>query len=114
MDKYIEVTGESEYEEYPDKMILDIDVYIRAAKVQTAKEDIKNVVNKLLDQLFKNGLKEDEVFFGGRDTYIPWWKKSKAGAETRNRITIKSSRQSLVYAALENIDQYKSDKRISV
>lgn len=112
METFIDVVGSSEYAEYPDKIILDIDISVRAAKKDTAEKDITEVVNKTIDHLYECGLSKDEVFFGGRESYTPWWRRDKAGVETRNRITIQSSNKALVYQALETAERYKADKRI--
>ena len=114
MSKFIEVFGESEYQEYPLKLVIDIDVSIRAVKEETAKTEIQDIVNDILDKLFENGLSKNDVTFGGRETFTPWWKRNKVGVETKNKITIISENRVTVYSALDKIDQYKSDKRITV
>ena len=40
MDSYIEVIGNSEYLEYPEKLLIDIDISVRAAKEESAERDI--------------------------------------------------------------------------
>ncbi|MGD8912337.1 MAG: SIMPL domain-containing protein [Candidatus Thiodiazotropha sp.] len=112
MEKYIEVLGESEYEEIPKKIVVDLDITLRASKEDVAQKESKEIVNKALDQLFAKGLTKSEVNFGGRETFTPWWKRNKAGIETQNRITIKSDNFPLVYMALDSIDRYKDNKRI--
>lgn len=71
MSKFIEVFGESEYQEYPLKLVIDIDVSIRAVKEETAKTEIQDIVNDILDKLFENGLSKNDVTFGGRETFTP-------------------------------------------
>jgi uncharacterized protein YggE len=112
MEKYIEVFGESEYEEIPKKIIVDLDITVRASKEDVAQEELKEIVNKALNQLFSKGLSKSDVSFGGRETFTPWWKRNKAGIETQNRITIKSDDFPLVYKALDSIDRHKDNKRI--
>ena len=46
-------------------------------------------------------LTKEEVYFGGRETFTPWWKRNKVGLETRNKISIKSGDKGKVYKALE-------------
>lgn len=46
---FIEVTGESKYEECPVKLIIDIDVIIRVAKEESAERDIQKLVNSLIN-----------------------------------------------------------------
>lgn len=113
MDHYVEVIGDSEYVEYPDKIMLDLDISVKAAKDESAERDIREIVNSTVNSLCKSGLDKEEIFFGGRETFTPWWKKNKAGVETRNRITIKSSDRYAVYTALEEMDRYKDDKRVT-
>lgn len=64
--------------------------------------------------MLENGLEKDELSFGGRETFTPWWRREKAGVETRNRISITSSRKVAMYSALESISRYENDKRITV
>lgn len=114
MDKFIEVTGEAEYEELPDIFLIDLDLAVRAAKEASAEKEVKELVNSTLNVLFENGLTEEEVSFGGRETYTPWWQRKKTGFESRNRLTIKSSNRELAYRALDAIDKYPKHKRISL
>lgn len=114
MSRFIEVIGQSEYEQYPSKVLLDIDVSMRVAKQEHGRQEIKTVVHEILDHLFLSGLTKDEVFFGGREDFVPWWKNSKVGMEVKSRISIKSAQKSLVYDALERLDRYTGHKRIVV
>jgi hypothetical protein len=114
MNKFIEVYGESQYQEYPVKVVMDIDISVRATTEEKATEDIREVVNKTLDSLFQSGIERDEVSYGGREVFTPWWKRNKAGLLTRNKISIVSGNRMTVYKALEEIDQFKNDKRIMV
>jgi hypothetical protein len=114
MNKFIEVYGESQYQEHPVKVVMDIDISVRATTEERASEDIRVVVNKTLDSLFQSGIKRDEVSYGGREVFTPWWKRNKAGLLTRNKISIISRNRITVYKALEEIDQFKNDKRIMV
>ena len=85
MEKFVEVYGESEYDEVPKKVILDIDISVRSAKRESAQEESKDIVNKAIDQLLVKGLKESEIAFGGRETLTPWQKKpNEHGSNARN------------------------------
>ena len=114
MEKFIEVTGEAEYEEVPEKVLIDLDLSVHAAKEEAAEKELKQLVNSNLDTLFENGLSEEEVSFGGRETYTPWWGRKKRGVESRNRLTIKTSDRERAYRALDAIDRYSNHKRITV
>ncbi len=114
MNNFVEVYGESSYEESPKKVIIDVDLSVRAAKEDIATTGIQNLTNDLIDQLINNGIDKNDLYFGGRETFLPWWKRKKAGVEIRNRITIKSEDRPNTYQALENIERYKDDKRIIV
>lgn len=117
MNNHIEVVGSASYEEHPDTFLLDVDVFVRAAKESSAQSEIKTLVNQIIDSLLQHGLTKDEVFFGGKETFTPWWKRNKSGIETRNRISIKASNQALIYQAVESIeslDCYQNNKRIRI
>lgn len=114
---HIEVVGSATYEEHPDTFLLDIDVFVRTSKESSAQTEIKAIVNQIIDTLLQNGLTKDEVFFGGKETFTPWWKRNKTGLETRNRISIKGTNQALIYQAVESIDSidsYQNNKRIRI
>ena len=114
MSDFIVVTGESQYQENPVKVVLNIDVSVRAANEDVASQDMQSIVHHLLDHLFEAGLTKEEVTFGGRETLAPWWKRDKPGLLSRNRITIQSKRRALVYETLEKMERYKNDKRVLV
>lgn len=111
---HIEVIGSSTYEEHPETILLDIEVFVRASKESSALSEIKAIINQIIDNLLQNGLTKDEVFFGGKETYTPWWKSNKVGVETRHKISIKSNNKACVYQALDTIDLYQNNKRIRI
>lgn len=112
--KYIEVIGEGSYQEFPEKVVLDVELTVRAAKEETAGEENRQLANTLVNELLESGLTQEEIYFGGRESVVPWWKRKKAGQETRTKITIISSRRALVYKATEQINRYIESKRITV
>lgn len=111
---YIEVIGEGLYQEIPEQVILDIQLSVRAAQEETAAEDNKKFANTLINELLAHGLTQAEIRFGGRQSYTPWWKRKKAGQETRTKITVVSARRDIAYKAVDSISRYLNNKRISV
>lgn len=114
MEKFIEVTGEAEYDELPSKIIIDVDITVQAAKKESAEKELKEILNTTLDTLFNNGLTKEEVSFGGKELYTPWWNRKKSGVESRSRITITTENRASAYEALEAIEKFSSHKRITV
>ncbi len=114
MNNYIDVVGESSYWEVPTKVVLDIELFIRAAKEETAVAETREYVSRLIDELLETGLEEAELRYGGRETYLPWWKRDKAGIEIRNKVTILSARREIAYKATDAISRYPSNKRVSI
>lgn len=112
--KYIEVVGEGSYQEFPEKVVLDVEFSVRAAKEESAGEENRHLANTLVNELLESGLTQKKIYCGGRESIVPWWKRKKAGQETRTKITIISSRRELVYKATEQINRYIDNKRITV
>ncbi|QUY41457.1 SIMPL domain-containing protein [Acaryochloris marina] len=112
--KYIEVVGEGSYQECPEQVVLDVELSVRSAKEESAGKGNRKIADALVNELLESGLTKKEIYFGGRESFVPWWKRKKAGQETRTKITIISSRRELVYQATEQINRYIDNKRITV
>lgn len=112
--KYIEVVGEGSYQECPEQVVLDVELSVRSAKEESAGKRHRKIADTLVNELLESGLTKKEIYFGGRESFVPWWKRKKAGQETRTKITIISARRELVYQATEQINRYIDNKRITV
>lgn len=112
--KYIEVVGEGSYQECPEQVVLDVELSVRSAKEESAGKRHRKIADTLVNELLESGLTKKEIYFGGRESFVPWWKRKKAGQETRTKITIISARRELVYRATEQMNRYIDNKRITV
>ncbi len=110
---FIKVSGEASYKEEPIKWIIDLIITIRAAKEETIMNDSTEYNNTVITILKENNIKDDEIFYAGKEVYIPWWKKKSSGINVSNTITIITNDRYKAYKALDKVHKLQKIQRVN-
>ncbi|MBD2535484.1 SIMPL domain-containing protein [Nostoc flagelliforme FACHB-838] len=107
---YIEVISEGKYTEKIEKYVLSLVLEVRAAKEDTALNEVMRLRERCINHLLKFGLKQNEIFDGGTNLTRPWYKK-KVGQEASVQIILQTENIDILSQALNSIEEVKSSQR---
>ncbi len=85
---YIEVTGESTYEEQISLYRFELELTVRATKGDTALDEVLQLRNSVVECLHANAIRDDEIAEGGAELWRSWWWRRKVGQEAHQKILI--------------------------
>lgn len=89
VESYIEVTGEGVFRETASCYIAEVTARVRAARNETALEEIGEFWMAVVASLRENGISAEEVIEGGIDYLEPWYWRKKPGQTGSRRIIVK-------------------------
>jgi uncharacterized protein YggE len=118
MDRYIEVIGEGEFLETAARFVAQVTLEVRAAKDETALQEVADLWVEALVRLRESGINDDEIVEGGTDYHRPWYWKKKVGQTATRKIILKVTdfgRLSRALADLEPLQsRHKERKTIAI
>lgn len=108
METYIEVNGEGRYVEAASCFIADVTLEVRAAKGETAMQEVSELRDEALAVLHKSGIRDDEIIEGGTDFRRPWYSKKQVGQNAARKIILKVAEFGRLNIALEQLEPLQS------
>ncbi|MHC4876500.1 MAG: SIMPL domain-containing protein [Planctomycetota bacterium] len=114
MERYIEITGEGSYVEDAARFVTDVSVEVRAAKKETAFDEVNDFAKEVVRSLIESGIEQSEIVEGGTDCFRPWYLRKKAGQTAVRKVILKVSELSRLYSALETLEPLRKAERRSL
>ncbi len=111
MERYIEVTGESQYTESAARFVAEIVLEVRAAKDETAYRDIAILRDEAVVLLKEAGLGDDEIYEGGQDMRRPWYWKKQVGQNAARKIILNVEDFGRLSRALDSLEVLHKERR---
>jgi uncharacterized protein YggE len=111
MDRYIEVTGEGQFQESAARFIAELTLEVRADKEETAMSEVDELCGEALAMLRRHGIAEDEIVEGGGNLWRPWYWKKQAGQKAMRRVILKAADFGRLNRALEQLEPLQSRNR---
>lgn len=114
MDSYIEVIGSADLVETVVEYGLELNLQVRATKIETALAEVGELRAQCIQQLRAGGLRSDELKEGGTELWRPWYLKKKVGQEASQKILIASDDIHRIFTAMAALESLFDHARYSL
>jgi uncharacterized protein YggE len=111
LERYIELTGEGQFQEEAVSYVAEITFEVRAAKDETAFREISELFEAGVSTLRSNGINDDEMTDGGTDVKQPWYSRKKVGQNVSRKLILKVEDVNRLTLALEKLEPLQSENR---
>lgn len=109
--QYIEITGESEYEQKIKTFIVRFEITVRAAKDSSALREAGELREKVLTLMIENGLEPKDIVEGGIEKWRPWSKRNKPGSYVHVRLILRAPEVDILAKAIAaTTDEFANDR----
>ena len=113
-DRYIEVVGEGQFVEHPVRFVAEITIQVRAAKHDTALNELGELCRAVVLSLRDSGIDDDEIVEGGTNFLQPWYLKKKSGQVGTRKVILKVDDFGRMNRALEKLEPFQKSGRTSI